>query len=372
MRILFIHHCDSWGGAGVSLKCCCEMLSQSNDITVCLPHGNSCTAQELGKNENIKLTSVEDDMAMISAYNGGPRFLTRTFAKNFLAISSCKKKICNLLNQGEYDLVIVNSITLAWLCKPVSRAGIPVCVYVRETKPAKHLGFLIEKHFINRYADGVLFISEYDRETMRFTTIKQAVVRDTVKVDDNTIEGDKEACRQKLHLPEDKKLFLFMGGMDELKGYEYAVRAMDMVNAEDILLVIAGNTNPSTRAERDNIIYVGLVSETFALYRACDALIFPSIEGHQARPAFEAGFAGIPVIISEFPQTSAEVIDGYNGLTVPPKSPVRLAALIQKLSKDEALRKEYGENNRKMAWERHAFLVCKTELASFLSGFQKD
>ena len=366
MNILIIHHCDSWGGAGVSLKDCCEMLSISHSVTVCVPHINSIVAKELKKKSNIKLVSLEDDMAMISAYNGGPSLLTRTFFLNLFKIHRCGRKISKLLSQNRYDLLLANSITLSWVCKIASYKKILACVYVRETKPSMHLGYFLQKWYIEKYADGVLFISEFDTDLMGFNVKYQTVVRDALKVKPDSIIQDKVACRNSFNLPVDKTLILFMGGMDKLKGYDYVVNAMKIIDNDDIVMVIAGNTNKHTRIERNNIIYVGLVTETSILYRACDILVFPSIEGHQARPVFESGFSKMPVIISDFPQTSYDVINAYNGLTVVPCDSQRLADAMILLSKNKALRYELGCNNEIMAKSRHDFYNCQKSLEEFI------
>lgn len=367
MKILIIHHCDSWGGAGVSLRECCKMLRTEHEVTVCLPHKNSPVEEAL-KSLDINILAIEDNIAMISAYNGGPKFLTRTFFKNLLHTNSNWKRISEIINWSEFDAVLLNSITLCWMLVPLAKINVVKYVYVRETKPIRHPGALLQKCIIDHYADGVLYISDFDLREFSFHVNRSTVIRDCIEGE--TTEdavANKEACREKYDLPVDDFLVLFMGGTERLKGYEIALKAMDIISDTHIKLVIAGKTDSEKQIRNPKIIYLGSIDGTATLYKACNVLIFPSVEGHQGRPIFEAGAAGVPVVVSDFPQTADEAINGYNGLTVRPRDPCALAQAIVKLAADKEKCNEYGINNKAMAVKRHSFSSCQKELLSFFA-----
>ena len=77
-------------------------------------------------------------------------------------------------------------------------------------------------------------------------------------------------------------------------------------------------------------------------FAACDILIFPMKEPHQARPAFEIGVQQKPVIITDFPNIHELVKDGVNGLTFDPDNAEALAQAILILKSDKELLKRLG------------------------------
>ena len=251
MKILIVHHCDSWGGAGVSLRDVCRMLLPTHDVTLCLPHLNSEVDGELKKIDGIKTVSIEADMGMISAYNGGPKFISRTFAKNLIRIRDSRRRLENIL-KDKYDLVILNSITLSWAAKTVKKNGARAMVYVRETK-VKNPGFYLCKHLINKYCDDVLFISDFDRKSMSFRAKNQLVVRDCLDFDLYEVGIDRAQACDKFGLDRDKFNLLYVGGDDELKGYSVMVSAIQKITAPEIHLVVAGDVHPKKKIYAENI-----------------------------------------------------------------------------------------------------------------------
>ena len=365
MKILILHHCDSWGGAGVSLRDLCRMLAGEHDVTVCLPHLDSEVDRELKALDGIKTVAVDADMGMISAYNGGPSMLTRTFARNLLRIRESGRRLGGILKDG-YDVVILNSITLAWAAKTAKRSGAKAVMYIRETK-VDNPAYRYCKRLINKHCDGVLFISEYDR---RITTLKvkeQAVVRDCIELDKYDVRLTRDEACEKFGLDKNKFNLLYVGGTDELKGHSVIVSAMSKICAPEIQLIAAGGGAEAKRENSDNIIYLGKVFDMPTLYRACDALVFPSTKGHQARPAFEAGALGLPVIMSDFPQTADEVRNGDNGLTFKPCDSDELRDKIFELYNSPELCRALGEKNGENTKLRHAFDSVRLDALNFLN-----
>ncbi len=369
MKILILHHCDSWGGAGVSLRDACKMLSGEHDVTVCLPHLESEVDGELKKLDGIKTVAINADMGMISAYNGGPGLLTRTFAKNCLRTRKSAARLAEILKTG-YDIVILNSITLAWAAKTVRKAGAKAVMYIRETK-VDNVAYHYCRHLINKHCDGVLFISEHDKKISALKVKDQAVIRDCIELDKYNVGLTREEACERFGLDKVKFNLLYVGGTDELKGHSVITAAMSKIVSTNIQLVAAGGAVEAEKIHTDNITYLGKVFDMPTLYRACDALVFPSTKGHQARPAFEAGALGLPVIMSDFPETADEIRDGENGLTFKPCDVDELRNKILELYNSPEHRKALGENNRENTRARHAFDSVRHEALSFLESITR-
>lgn len=367
MKYLIIHHCDSWGGAGVSLKLTCEMLMESGvDVTVCLPHKGTEVYNQLSKINNLNIISIERDLGMIAAYNGGPSFFSRTFFSVLSIIPSCKRALKKVLERESYDLIILNSMTLSWVCRLTSSLSLKSIVYIRETKPPFHPGFQLIRSYINRYATGVVFISAFDKKRMRLECSCQLVMPNSIHLSDFVVKDSKQQLLAKYALPNDSMILLYVGGDDKLKGYDILLKAIERLQGCNIKIIVVGPVRDENK--KNNIIYLGKVYDMSSIYQMSDVLVFPSIKGHQARPAFEAGACYVPVIISDFPETSDEIIDGYNGLTFTPLDPENLAEKIMVLYSNPELRRKYGVNNYKETSENHNYEINKQKLTSFLES----
>ena len=372
MKILIVHHCDSWGGAGVSLKDCCEMLLNKHQVTVCLPYANSEVAKQLKELREVSIVSLEQKIGMVSAYSGGPKLFSRTFLKNYLDVFKCRKTLEKILIDGGYNLVILNSITLSWISKLTYNNNVPCICYIRETK-APHVGFYFARSYINKYCQGVLYISNNDMETMGISCTKQRVVKDCIKIDKYVIKKKNNSIFEKYHLKSNMFYIIFCGGTDSLKGYEVIVNAMEkLINYPDIRLLVVGSCDKDKVVQRDNIIHIGRIINMSEIFSIGDILVFPSTSPHQARPVFEAGAFRLPVIISDYKETREEVRNNVNGLLFEPLNSVDLAEKIIVLYKNEKLRIELGENNFRNAEQYHSFNNCSSVLNSFVKFVGED
>ncbi len=355
--VLIVHHCDGWGGAGVSLLYCCKILLKKYGVTVCLPHQDSEVANELRKVEGIDIISLEEDMAMISAYNGGPKWYSRTFWTHLFKIKRTESLISQILEKNRYDLVIENSLTLSWISKLTRRMRVKSICYIRETK-INNIGFFISRHYLNRYCDGVLFISDYDKSDMRLKTKMQMTVPDIVEF--------KSSYSNVYNIPKNSFVVVYLGGDDPLKGYSTVRDLMNKRELQSLTFVIAGSVAEENKITRDNVIYVGRISDVGEILSVADLLIFPSLEGHQARPVFEAGAFHIPVVVSNFPQTKENVIDGWNGYEFEPGDVDDLLEKILKV-KNMVDSPDLGEKNYALFQEKHSYKACEDKLFEFMS-----
>ena len=154
------------------------------------------------------------------------------------------------------------------------------------------------------------------------------------------------------------EFFLFVGRLVPYKGVDVLLHAM---RHTDDKLVILG-TGPRWEAWyllaqdlgiHDRVRLVGAIQDDneFAAYmHSCKSLVLPSITEAEAFGIvlIEAMSCGKPVITTKLnsgvPWVNA---DGVSGLQVMPKDVHGLADALNKLSKDDQLRKQMGENARK-------------------------
>lgn len=125
--------------------------------------------------------------------------------------------------------------------------------------------------------------------------------------------------------------FVFVGRIVHDKGINELVAAFDRLHQEhgDIRLVLVGPREddldpvlPST-TERINrgegIEAVGSQREVRPFYAAADALVFPSYREGFPNVVIEAGAMGLPSIVTDINGAREIIIDGQNGVIVPPQ-----------------------------------------------------
>ena len=363
MEILIVHHCDSWGGAGVSLVDACKMLKVQNTITVLVPHIQSPVADELRKVSDIKIISLEDRIGMISAYNGGPKTISRTFYLNYRQIFKNRTKLSQVFSEGKFDMVLLNSITLSWVAKLAKRHHTKVVCYVRETA-VNTLGFQLSLWNLRHYCSGVLYISEYDRKTLQ-VPVPTAVVYDCYDID-----KAKKYRQDKVRIENNMFSVAFLGGDDPLKGYDILENAMRKLSSEPIYFMIAGNVAQERQLISPKISYFGKISDVSSILSNADVLVFPSVKGHQGRPIFEAGAFEVPVIVSNFPQTADEAMDQYNALTFQPSDAAELAGKIMWMYQHPEERRLMGKRNYQNTFEKHSIVKNAERLNRFLIEMQ--
>ena len=307
-NITIVHHCKTIGGAGRSLIQTAKMLENEYNVTVLCPEGSDM--QKLLMESGISIIAYENKLGGIEYYSGGPAVCSRTYAKQALRRNPSWKEIKPLIEQTSADIVMLNSITLSFMIPKIKKetSAKAVC-FVRETFPEGGKKSIFKKYrkLLNQ-ADGVFFISDYDR--LKFNlNIKYPVTLKNSVPDSFFEHYDKNEALQELGISGEDCAFyvLYAGGSDKLKGIDVLEKTFDRLD-EKVHLLIAGDAKENfsesfrTLAEKnkDRIHFIGMVRDMLVAYAACDALVFPSVKPHQARPAFEAGCFEKPVIISDF------------------------------------------------------------------------
>jgi len=154
----------------------------------------------------------------------------------------------------------------------------------------------------------------------------------------------------------DGPVLLFVGRLNDYKGVEYLIDAMETIEAT---LLIAGDGERRTELEQrasdrgvaDRVKFLGYVSdaELAGLYRSADVFVLPSVEPSEAFGIvqLEAMARRLPVVNTSLPSGVPWVsLDGETGLTVPPRDSAALADAITTLLEEEKRRERYGRQAR--------------------------
>ena len=178
---------------------------------------------------------------------------------------------------------------------------------------------------------------------------------------DKAAQQHQRIADLKASLGGDKVPVLFAVGRHVYyKGFEYLIRAM--IHVPQGILVVGGD-GPLTSDLRAmstslglgaRVRFVGRIpdAELPFYYHACDVFCMPSVAPAEAfgLVQLEAMACGKPVVCCELHNGVTYVNrDGETGLVVPPRDPQALAAAINKLLGNPALRQRLGERGRNRA-----------------------
>ncbi len=163
------------------------------------------------------------------------------------------------------------------------------------------------------------------------------------------------AIRQRYSGP----LLLFVGRLRYYKGLDFLLHAMTQVDAT-LLLVGIGPEEAHLRALvaqlqlADRVHFTGEATDDQlpALYQAADIFVLPSSHRSEAFGIvlLEAMAAGTPLISTELGTGTSWVNrDGVTGLVVPPRDADAMAAAINQLLGDDALRDAMGRRAQERA-----------------------
>ena len=197
-------------------------------------------------------------------------------------------------------------------------------------------------------------------------------------------EIEKVALREKLNIQPDDFVFVFVGRIVSDKGINELIKAFSQLqtaeNNEQIgikLLLVGGlesdldPLNPETLAEINqnrDIISVGFQQDVRPFFAISDALAFPSYREGFPNVVMQAGAMGLPSIVSDINGCNEIIVEGKNGLIIPPKNVEKLKEKMLTLAKDKNLYTKLKGNSRRMIENRYEQSVVWNALLEEYEG----
>ena len=188
---------------------------------------------------------------------------------------------------------------------------------------------------------------------------KMSVIWNGVHAPTHIDESVLDEMRRKFH-PDGSRLAIgLVGRINRWKGHSLLMDAVDILHSKGIhhfSVVFMGSPPPGQESfelelrqriarspMRDHVLLQGFSGDIWPAYAALDIVCVPSIEPEPfGLVAVEAMAMGKPVLASRFGGLTEIIVDGATGLTFNPRDANALAAALEKLLSDDALRTRLG------------------------------
>jgi len=141
------------------------------------------------------------------------------------------------------------------------------------------------------------------------------------------------------------------------KGHDYLLKALHLVveRGVEARLLVAGTGSLLQHCVEqvadleiaDRVSFLGHVTDVPAWLASVDVLVLPSVAAEGLPLSILEGMAmGLPVIATDVAGASEAIVDGVNGILVPPTDAGALAGAVERLAGDVALAEKIGREAR--------------------------
>lgn len=230
-------------------------------------------------------------------------------------------------------------------------------------------------HYLNR-ADWVSAPSRAAAKMLQTHGIKKNISPISCGVRIEEFTGNdlpQVALRNKFGIPTDKKVFVFIGRLDEEKKVDVLIKAMSFVKDKQVILVLAGNGLKNSKYHQlvttldlgERIQFLGSVQrqDIPSLYAACDVFVMPGDVESLSISTLEALACGKPVIAANAMALPELVRDGRNGYLFQPGNPHDLASKIDKIASNSQAWPEMSKFSQ--------LNVLSHQLSNTISSYEK-
>ena len=381
MKIVYVHHCGSTGGAGNSLYFLLSKLVLEHEIHIITQQGEMVDKFKLLTPHVYEIRGIP---VLFTAENFG---YIRTIFVNLKSFFYYKEvaKVVAIISEIEPDIVHLNEIGMFSLAKKVKqKLRIPVVMHAR-TVPNRKYKLLLNlfTNQCNRFVDQLICITKSVAHLYP-EILHKSVIYNPVQLDEN--EANLISA-----INYNSQVFkvLFLANFYRQKGVEETLKAIIELRANlNIQFVIIGsNIKPQAffkslfgrllnllnvypdyenrmrkaiqEYELKNVTLLGQVRDIKSEIQNCHLLIAPMHLNGTPRSVFEAGIYGIPSILALYHKIDDLVEHEVNGLVINEKNYKELVNGIVCLERNRAKLKAYGE-----AAKEKYIQICAQDLAA--------
>ena len=349
-------------------------LANHPDIDLTVYYATGAYGERRVKHQGFGI-SLKWDVPTLSGYNYHILKSLLPWRKSSPFLGQISLGVIPALVRGNYQAVIIYgysyfSSLLAYLTArltkiPILFRGESTLLYPTPslTKEIKRL-FL---PFVFKRIAAFLAIGSLNREFYRSYGVKEEKIFFAPYAVDNDFflsyferyKGEKQRLREKLNLPKEKILILFVGKLIERKKPFDLLSAFEKLSCrEKAALLFVGEGKERERLEQytrerglSNVFFAGFANQTDLprYYALSDIFVLPSRRDNWGLVVNEAMNFELPIITSDAVGSSYDLVKpGENGFVFPTGDVTTLSLLLDQLIADEPLRKRMGKRSREV------------------------
>jgi glycosyltransferase involved in cell wall biosynthesis len=178
-------------------------------------------------------------------------------------------------------------------------------------------------------------------------------------------DNSKKNLKKELSINENDFVFIFVGRLVTDKGVNELIKAFNTINNQypDIKLILVGSHEPDLDPlnvesleiikQNKNIISVGWQSDVRPYFAVANVLVFPSYREGFPNVVMQAGAMGLPSIVTDINGCNEIIIEGKNGVIIPPKDGEALKEAMISLLTNKEKRERLAAVSRQMIVDRY-------------------
>lgn len=382
-KILFIQHAGDLGGSAISMRELLKEFRKDNFVSLLLIRPNNVLFDFYSDLVNNiltlkKFTTFEHTTAKsLHLYNF--KDFIKLLMLPYSIIESIFKSV-KFIKKNNYDIFYLNSVVLVSFAIALILLKKKFVWHIREYPVSGYLGIrkcFLKKILLSKYAT-VLFLTKSYRNAW-LNDKKGIVVKNYY--DKNIFDCKKydlDKIKRTYNLPKNKKIIIYVGGRQKLKGIWDILAALDIVVNKfklDVICLMPGlkndykksllketlvnillklNINIGTyyiekyinKKNLNNNCFRLLFSKNIAeLISISEFLVFPAIKPHFARPIMEAGALKVPSIGTNIDGVKELIEDGETGFLYSKGNYLELAFLMKEFLENSSILKLFGERS---------------------------
>ncbi len=220
---------------------------------------------------------------------------------------------------------------------------LPLFVATGESKIEKDSLYVPELRPFCDYVRGVVAVSSKNKKesiSLGLTTEDKCVVIPNAVNTSLFHPMDRSLCRDKLSIPQDYFVLVYVGLFNRRKGAARLSEAIERISGRPVYSLFIGEEG-GERPTCGNMLYCGKVShaEIPVYLNAADVFVLPTLKEGCCNAIVEAMACGLPVISSDR-DFNDDILNDENSIRVNPMDVDAIAAAIVRLRDDEPLRRE--------------------------------
>ncbi|RPI74744.1 MAG: glycosyltransferase family 1 protein [Desulfobacteraceae bacterium] len=236
-----------------------------------------------------------------------------------------------------------------------------------------------------RFADRIVTVSK----AMRHRYIQRGVNPEKLVVLHNALDqslfcesSERSQLSKQFKIRENDLVIGVIGRLSAEKGQRYfleAFKRLRNLNQRLKALIVGEGPNEEILKKycgsndlEKSVIFTGYQENISNIYHLVDLIVLPSLSEGLPNVAMEALFHQKPVVATNVGGIPEVIMDGYNGILVPPKNIDRMVNAIETILADEKMRITFAINGKKMIGEKFSPEIRVKKITGIYDSVLKD